>query len=118
MEKRIAVKSDWETNDMPVRNAQFKLERHFTDAELHNLKCGFIPVEMEDRWFMYFENDTMYIHRSWTGNCIYIVEFNFKTDVHSVVVNSDKEQYTCTSTKEDLQQLNQLLNRFIQPKRI
>lgn len=30
MEKRIAVKSDWETNDMPVRNAQFKLETHLT----------------------------------------------------------------------------------------
>ena len=113
MENRIAVKSDWDTTNMPFKKARFKLKRHFTNEEIQNLRCGCIPEEMEDRWFMYFEEDTMYIHRSWTGYCIYIVEFDFQTDVHRVVVNRDKEQYTCTSKKEDSELLNRLLDWWV-----
>ena len=29
----------------------------------------------EDKWFIYWENDTLFFHRSWTGVCVYIVRF-------------------------------------------
>ena len=38
------------------------------------LKLGHIPQEMEDKWFGYIEEDTLHIHRRWTGFCIYIVK--------------------------------------------
>lgn len=73
---------------------------------------------MEDKWFSYFEDNKLYIHRSWTGICIYIVEFNFKsnfiskfiTNKHRVIVNRDENQYSCTDIDEDIEQLNYLLN--------
>lgn len=116
MEKRIVVKSDWETTDMPFKKAKFTLKRHFGESEISKLKCGHIPQEMEDKWFFYFENDTLYAHRSWSGACIYAVKFNFETDKHRVVVNRDKSQYSCKSKEDDLNQLNRLLDRWTQPE--
>lgn len=117
---QIATKEDWEISPMPDKNAAFTIERRFTDEEIENLKAGHIPQEMEDKWFAYFEDNKLYIHRSWSGNCIYIVEFNmktksifrFKANKHHVIVNRDENQYTNTDIEEDLEQVNQLLNLF------
>ena len=117
---RIATKEDWEITPMPEKNASFTIKRHFTDAELENLKAGHIPGEMEDRWFAYFEDNKLYIHRSWSGICIYIVEFKpgtkclFKcnADKHKVTVNRDENQYTCTDIPEDKEQVIELLNLY------
>ena len=103
---------------MPSKNAEFTLKRRFTDEEINRLKSGHIPEEMEDRWFSYFEDNKLYIHRSWSGICIYIVEFgfqsnfilNFKANKHRVIVNRDDSQYTCTDIEEDIEQLNDLLD--------
>lgn len=120
-----ATKEDWEIYPMPSKNASFTIKRHFTNEEIDNLKLGHIPEEMEDRWFSYFEDNKLYIHRSWSGICIYIVEFNFKSNFiskfiskfipnkHKVIVNRDDNQYACTDIDEDIEQLNYLLDLFV-----
>jgi len=70
---------------------------------------------MEDKWFWYFENDTLYAHRSWTGYCIYSIRFNHSTDTHRVTVNRDRKQYSCKSKSDDLKQINRLLDWWVQP---
>ena len=30
---------------------------------------------MDDKWFVFLENNWLYFHRSWTGACIYQVRF-------------------------------------------
>lgn len=37
---------------------------------------------MEDKWFSYMDENTLYAHCSWTGYCIYIIEINVETGVH------------------------------------
>ena len=111
-ERVIAKKTDWETEEMPKERAHFRLLRHFTKEERENLKYGGIPQEMEDRWFWYYEDDTLYIHRSWTGTCIFIVHFHFLTNLHEVTVNRDENQYSSSGTKEDLDLLNSLLDEW------
>ncbi|MBP5154991.1 MAG: NADAR family protein [Clostridia bacterium] len=59
------------------------------------------------------EGDTLFAHRSWTGVCIYRVDFKPDNN-HLVTVNRDPEQYKCTSIEEDVQQLNGLLNWWTQ----
>ena len=55
------------------------------------------------------EGSTLWAHRSWTGYCIY--QIDFKEDGHHVVlVNRDPEQYKCTSMEEDIASLNKLLD--------
>ena len=58
------------------------------------------------------EDSTLFAHRSWTGNCIYIIDFK-EDNNHVVTVNRDKEQYSCTDIEEDKELLNELLDWWI-----
>ena len=117
MQRKIAVKTDWKTLEMPEANECFKLERKISGEELNNLRYGHIPHEMEDKWFSYMDGNTLYAHRSWTGYCIYIIEINEGTGIHDVTVNRDTEQYRCNSINEDIKTVNDLLDWWSEPKR-
>lgn len=108
----IATKEDWQTYPMPEKNTSFKLKKKLNKDAIARLKCGHIPREMEDRWFSYYEDDKLYIHRSWSGNCIYVVSFNTLTNRHKVIVNRDDNQYGCTDINEDIESLNSLLDEL------
>ena len=104
-----AAKDDWTTHDMPEQNDHFILKRHFSEDQMEALRRGNIPQEMEDKWFWYMEGNTLYAHRSWTGFCLFIIEFK-PDDSHLVTVNRDSEQYTNTDIAHDVKTLNNLLN--------
>lgn len=62
------------------------------------IKKGIIPEEMEQKWFMYYDptDDKLYMHRSWTGYLIYVVQFEERDDcivATTAVVNQDPSQY-------------------------
>ena len=117
VEKSVpAVKSDWETVDMPERQATFTLHRHLSAKDVAILRMGNIPQEMEDKWFWYCEGNTLYAHRSWTGFCVYILKMNPDQDEHQVIANRDQGQYGCTDDAEDEQSLNMLLDWWTQPE--
>ena len=111
---KIADKEDWQTCEMPEQHDSFVLERSFTGPQMARLRHGNIPQEMEDKWFWYMDGDTLYAHRSWTGHCIYIIEFK-QDGRHLVTVNRNPEQYKCTSIEEDIVSLNKLLDWWTQP---
>lgn len=113
---KIAQKGDWKTEPMPAQNAKFQLKREFTKEQMAALVKGNIPQEMEDKWFWYYEDGKLYAHRSWTGFCIYIIEFNLATGMHDVTVNRNPEQYKCTDIGEDTDSLNHLLDWWTQPQ--
>ena len=111
-EIRAARREDWKTEPMPKQTETFVLQRSFGDEEMKALRPGHIPQAMEDKWFWYMEGSTLWAHRSWSGFCIYRIDF--KEDGHHIVtVNRDPEQYGCTDTEEDSVTLNGLLDRWI-----
>ncbi|WP_430972026.1 ADP-ribosylglycohydrolase family protein [Sunxiuqinia rutila] len=71
--EEIAVKSTWQNYpiDYPKR---IKIDLSFTEEQFERLKQGLIPREMEDKWFIYYENRWIYFHRSWTGYGTYKAE--------------------------------------------
>ena len=104
-----ARRDDWKTEPMPERHETFVLRRSFSDAEMAALRRGNIPQAMEDKWFWYMEGSTLWAHRSWTGYCIYRIDF--REDHHHVVtVNRDPAQYKCSGVEEDIASLNRLLD--------
>lgn len=112
--KTVAARlGDWKTETMPERHETFVLNRSFGDAEMDALRRGHIPAAMEDKWFWYMEGSTLWAHRSWTGYCIYRIDFQ-EDDHHIVTVNRDPEQYKCTRIDEDAASLNKLLDRWTQ----
>lgn len=106
----MVKKADWKTEDMPEEAEHFNMEMKLTADGLENLKEGHLPKEMEDKWFMYCENDKFYIHRSWTGFCIYIISPVPGSDILEVTVNRNKEQYTETNAEKDKIIVTMLLN--------
>ena len=104
-----AHRNDWKTEPMPKQHDRFVLTRSFSDEEMDALRLGNVPQAMEDKWFWYMENETLWAHRSWTGYCIYQIDFK-EDNNHVVIVNRDPEQYACTSIEEDNVRLNKLLD--------
>lgn len=110
---KIACRGDWKTEPMPEKHETFVLNRSFSDAEMAALRCGNVPEAMEDKWFRFMEGSTLWAHRSWTGFCIYRIDF--KEDGHHIVtVNCDQEQYRFTDIEEEAEQLNNLLDGWSQ----
>ena len=100
-EFRAAQKDDWKTFPMPEQQEQFTIPLAVSDQEYESIKLGYIPREMEDKWFLYMDRDTLYIHRSWTGFCIYVIHFASDRRSARVIANRDPSQYTNTDQETD-----------------
>lgn len=108
----MVKKTDWKTIEMPEQRECFIFERKLTADELEQIKEGHIPQEMEDKWFMYYQEGKLFIHRSWTGFCIYIVDISEDGRMR-VVVNRNPEQYKEKDIERDKLMLNILINNLI-----
>jgi hypothetical protein len=45
----------------------------FDNEQFLRLKEGLIPKQMEDKWFIYYDEPHLFLHRSWTGQPVYRV---------------------------------------------
>lgn len=108
----VAVKGDWKTSDMPDRHEVFFIHRTIHTDQMRVLRRGHVPREMEDKWFWYMEGDTLFAHRSWTGFCIYRIDFS-TVNYHKVIVNRNPDQHNGTSIEEDRETLTKLLDWWI-----
>jgi ADP-ribosyl-[dinitrogen reductase] hydrolase len=63
---KIATRTTWKNEPM-VNPKRIDLSLQFTDEQFSKLTNGLIPHEMEDKWFIFYENDWLFFHRSWTG---------------------------------------------------
>lgn len=75
---RIATRDDW-PNLKPLDHQHavlIDLALSFSGRQMHNLRRGFIPEDQDQKWFLWFEHDTLHIHRSWTGFEIFEVHFD------------------------------------------
>lgn len=101
---------------MPETRAELSFSDSYSSADFERIKCGLIPEEMEDKWFVFFEEPWLYFHRSWTGAGIYGVKFQSLTDRASVVaswVRRDAQQYTETRTDYDRAILKFLIDALL-----
>jgi len=62
-----ATRDDWETTPLPTARASISLDRTYNAAEFMRIREGNVPQEMEDRWFVFYEEPWLHLHRSWTG---------------------------------------------------
>ncbi len=58
---------------MPAQRGRVEIQRSFTPEERANLELGMIPEGMDNHWFAFMEGDWLYVHRSWSGICRYMV---------------------------------------------
>ena len=108
-----AKPTDWKTKALPSKRATIALNRTFSLREMKRIRRGLVPEQMEDKWFIYWEDDVLSFYRSWTGNCIYVVRFAAEGDRYRMVeadVNRDPEQYSETSDERDAKMISYLVD--------
>jgi hypothetical protein len=113
---RIATRQDWETLPMPDESEKIAFEREYSISEFERLRAGLVPGEMEDKWFIFFEDPYLYLHRSWTGFCIYRVRFDqseTRARVVEVVVNRRLDQYQYRGAGDEGEFLGILLDGLL-----
>lgn len=80
------------------------------------MKSGLIPEQMEDKWFIFHGEGWLHFHRSWTGYCIYQVQFHeldSRYAVKQILVSRDVERYRDSSDEDDLMLLKYLIDNLL-----
>ena len=100
------MRDNFIANPMPEQYAVLSIDYRFTPEEMKLVLQGYLPKDMDDRWFIYCEDDKLYCHRSWTGNCLFIAELKSDEDSYKIerlLVNRDPNQYTDTDPEKNIQ---------------
>ena len=116
MTDKPAGPTDWKTEPLPAERTTIALDRLFSPREMDRIRVGCIPEMMEDKWFVYWQDDTLYFHRSWTGYCIYVVHFVRESEAWRMVradVNRDYEQYQYTNDDYDARMISYLIDLLL-----
>jgi hypothetical protein len=101
---------------LPSERAPLVVEREFTLDEHARLAYGVVPEQMEDRWFIFLEDATLFFHRSWTGHCIYQVTLARHGTTYVIaeaLVNRDSTQYQGGGDDFDQRLLLFLINHLL-----
>ncbi len=75
MARSGARPGDWQTRPLPEITCTLPAARSFSADEMHRLRQGMVPERMEERWFVVWHDDALWMHRSWTGACVFRVRF-------------------------------------------
>lgn len=105
---------DGKREPMPARTRTLPLTLDYTADQFAQIQLGLIPDAMEDKWFLYFEADTLHMHRSWTGYENYRVRFERLPDggarAFEVLVNDQRGQYTGLDDEDETARVEFLIN--------
>ena len=113
---KYARKDSWLILYMPESATMLDYGRECSEEEFKMISRGFIPQEMEDKWFMYLEDTTLYMHRSWTGICIYKVEFQEMANgwaVRQAWINCNSVQYKRKDDCYESERLDRMISFLI-----
>ena len=86
--------------------------RVWTSEEMERIRLGYIPHIMEEKWFIFMEEDRLFAHRSWTGLGVYEATFAPTEGgyvISSAVVTRDRSQYKGFPDEEESQILEMLI---------
>ncbi|MGV3611487.1 MAG: ADP-ribosylglycohydrolase family protein [Fluviicola sp.] len=117
---KIATKDTWKVLPMSIPE-KFDIDIEFNEIEFEKIKVGLIPDSMDDKWFVYFEDGWLYLHRSWTGHLIFKANIQAVSNGNYVIkafyAEQDKERWKVDNREEILHsfknQLSYLSKRSI-----
>ncbi|MGF1761217.1 hypothetical protein L4D76_25500 [Photobacterium sagamiensis] len=110
---KTAKPMDWKIETLPSKQTTIPLDRTFPPQEMEQIRRGLVPEQMEDKWFIYWKDGTLFFHRSWTGFCIYVVHFAAEDGSCRMIkaeVNRDPAQYSETSDEIDSRMISYLVD--------
>ena len=118
-ERPCVNRQDWDPlGPMPERHATIAMDLAYDESRMALIRLGFKPSSMDEKWFIYFADDQLYFHRSWTGNLIFILPFKFGGDglwhADHAIASRDPETYEPNPDEEEERRLiQQLIENFL-----
>jgi len=112
LKRPVARRENWRLQPLPAERKRLLVDKVYSPAEMARIARGFISNSMDEKWFIYFEDGRLFLHRSWTGICIYRVDFvPIETGwaMAMVWVNRHPEQYEQTDDAQDVQLLLEMI---------
>ena len=112
MSDRIAQRSDWDNEPIKMPQDIPPPARIWTEEEMGSIRRGYIPQIMDEKWFIFVEDDRLYAHRSWTGFGIYEASFAPVEGgyvIESAAITGDESIYRRSSDQDDSQILEMLI---------
>jgi len=86
------------------------------EEDFNKLARGFVPESMDDKWFVFHEDDRLYFHRSWTGHCIFWMIMKKSAaggQIIDVWANRDPGQYRSNDVQTDVEMLKMLFQGML-----
>jgi hypothetical protein len=111
-----ASADSWKIKPLPDQHAELEVDGTYTADEFAAIQQGFIPRDMDDKWFLYFADGWLNFHRSWTGTCIYRLNLMPENDTFRATIaqaNRDPEQYRFQSDQYDVETMAFLIDRLL-----
>ena len=111
-----AESTDWKNKPLTSKCTTVSIDRTFTEDEMKKITMGYIPEEMENKWFIFWEDGILYFHRSWTGIGMYEVRFKKDGDAYEMYeadINRNPEEYKVADDEEDIKSINFLIDRLL-----
>lgn len=102
--------------ELPRDKKQIEIDAYYDIHEYDAIKLGMVPREMEDKWFIFSEDDEVFFHRSWTGHCIYKIKFSKHGNGYKICeawVNRDFSEYLEVNDVKDAELLKFLIDRLL-----
>jgi hypothetical protein len=61
------------TISMPANKVKLDFHRQFSEQEFERISCGLNPIDLDEKWFIFQEHQSICFHQSWTGECLYVL---------------------------------------------
>ncbi|MBS9525528.1 hypothetical protein KI659_16040 [Litoribacter alkaliphilus] len=111
--EKLVTKDSWKNSpiDQPKR---IEMELPLTEGQFEKLKRGFVPKQMEDKWFVFYEKGWIYFHRSWTGYGIFRAEIKNvkgKFSITEFYAERNPAKYNNQEDREDIRMIKLLIEQ-------
>ncbi len=100
--------------DVPHKIA---IDLSFSEEQFQKIMLGLSAKEMENRWHIKFENDTLFFQRSWTGYTIFEAKIHKENNsyyINSFYAERNPEKYKITDDAFDIEAINRLIKKIIE----
>ena len=116
MSKVRATAVSWPNKPMPQGAKVLEIDGTYSREEYVTISQGFIPQSAKDKWFVYLEGEWLYIHRSASGSCIFMLKLEAKEDFYAaptLLVNNDPKQFNSKNDEYNVNLVAYLIDTLL-----
>lgn len=100
---QVATRTAWKNEPIDVPK-EISISVKVSDEQILKIMQGLIPRDMEDKWFIYCEDDWLFFHRSYTGYGIFkaqLIKDQYGYHIDEFCVERNPKKYKNTDENED-----------------